>query len=264
MPGVPKHRRLGEGEPRQPLEEHPQGYLHLQPGQRGAHAGVDAGPETHVRVRTAARDEGVGLRKLRRIAVCRPQQEAHHVPRAEPLAGDVEILERVAGEHVERGVVSQHLLNVPGRVGRDRSGRVGHPLENRLHAVAQRVHRGLVPGVEQQNPHRHHLVVGQAAARAVGGRRQLRQKVFSRIAAAGGDKLPHQRRELHGRGHRAVFRRPVAAGLVDRHHVVRPGEQPRPKFDGHAEEVGDHADRKRRRVGLDEVHPPAACEAVDE
>ena len=90
------------------------------------------------------------------------------------------------------GVETQHLLDMTLWIGHHSLCRGWHPLQNRPHPVAERVDRCLVPRIQQENPHRHNLLIGEAIAVAIFGRDHLGEEILPWGAAAGGYKLGHE------------------------------------------------------------------------
>src|SRR6185437_15314985 len=128
----------------QPFEQRRQRRLQLDPRQRRADAEMDASAEADVLTVGAERIEGVGMREPFRVAVGGAEHQADRLALPEVLAGvQRHVLERIAGEHVQRRVVAQAFFH--RRLGllrrREERLRIEAALEDGLHRVAGGVHR---------------------------------------------------------------------------------------------------------------------------
>ena len=175
------------------------------------------------------------------------QEAAHLLPRADGDAADVDVLVGPAGEHVQRRVVPQLLLGGAGGIRRGLPRR-----EQRGHGAAQRMDRGLVPRVQQQDRRRRHLAVGQG--RILGLRaHEVGQQALARRGAHVLDALPDIGREGRRGLRRALLVGACPSGLVHRDHRGGPGEQPRRVGVRHAEQARDGQDRHRAAIGGQQV-----------
>ena len=123
-------------------------------------------PKARPRAGGAGGIEAVRVGEARRVAAGGGEQAADGVAAAEAVAEGVGVLEREAGEEVERRVEAQQLLDGGGR-GRgagEEPGRIEPGGEDGGDAVADGVHRRLVAGVEQEDAGR------RSAPRCRGGR----------------------------------------------------------------------------------------------
>ncbi len=88
----------------------------------------------------------------------------------------LDVLQRVAGEHMQRRIEAQKLLD-------RRLGAVeGRALfEHRLHAVAERVHGRLVAGVEQQHDRSDEFILAELSFLALRGD-EVGDEIVARMA----------------------------------------------------------------------------------
>ena len=196
------------------------------------------------------------------VAVGGAQEEADLVAFFERQALVFQVLESVAFEHVERGVEAEHFLAATDGI-REKVGRFA-VAQKRLHAVAERVHGGLVSGIEEKNRRGHEFVLGQRGAVLVARGEKLRKKVFAGRGAALGEEPAYVGGKSNGRRHGAIFHPAIAAGLIHRDHVVRPSKDLRRHVVGHAEEAGDDHDRDRFGEGGNQIGGAMRGEAVDQ
>ena len=101
---------IGELERREPGEELLDGHPHLEAGEVGAEAAVDAEAEGGVAVLQAVDDDLVGAVEQRRVAVGRRERQQHPVVDLHRAAVEVVVLGDHAG-HRHRGVGPQQLLD---------------------------------------------------------------------------------------------------------------------------------------------------------
>ena len=116
-------RAARQAQARQALEQDRQRRRHFEPRQRRADAEVDSRPERQMRVGIAPRIERVRIGKALGIAIGRPEQEADPLAFAQADPRDFDVLERIAGEEMQRRVEAQKLLDRRRRrlaVGEDR------------------------------------------------------------------------------------------------------------------------------------------------
>ena len=158
-------RSLGESQRRQAAAEDRQSGIKLQPRQRRADAEMDAGPERHMRVRRAVEIEASGISKHQGIAIGGAEQQTDPLAFAERDAVDLGVLQRIAGEQVQRWIKAQQFVDhdVELRLSRARKALSEPMFEDGFDAVADRMHGRLVPGVEQQHDGRDQFVLAEAA-----------------------------------------------------------------------------------------------------
>ncbi len=175
--------------------------------------------------------------------------------------GDLDpVFEHPALEQLERRIEAQQLLDRGTRRHRavDETLPLLAVLHERAHAVPERVHRRLVPGVEEHDHRRHDLGVGQPPA--VDPRAdEARDEVVARRAASLGDELE---RVVAERRCRRIRRDGLLLGrveLVHLHHRVRPVEEVAMVVGRDAEPRADEADRVRLGEVVEEVHPPCSA-----
>ena len=222
---------------------------------------MNPGTETDVRIRSPAGIEEIRRGELCRVAICGSEQEADDLPLSEGFTGVFEILEGIAGEHVQGWVEPEHLLDMPRRVCQHRLT-VDRDGKHRRHPVAEGMDRRLVASVEQENAHRYDFVVRESFACRISHGHELGKEIRGRCGTPGGDVLPHERGKGDRRPHRPVFDGLIPPRLVDRHHVVRPGEQLRTEAPRHSQKLCNYPDCEGRGKVGDQVEPAAACQAV--
>jgi hypothetical protein len=233
-------------------EEGGQGAGQFQPRERRPEAEMDAGAEARVGLRRAGGVEPVRLGMGRGVAVGRGEQARHLVARREAVAEDLHLLPRDAGEDVQRRVEAQDLLDRAGGVGeRGLHAR----LDQRLHPVAQAVHRRLVPRVQQQDDGRDQFLGAQPVARGL-GRDQLAEQVVAGAAPPRRDHLAEEGCERFGRRRRRILVGAGPAGLVHPDHRVRPGQQVGRAGVGHADEAGDDGHGQGAGERVEQVEAP--------
>src|ERR1700734_12503 len=176
-------RRLGEAQAREAGEQDPQAGTELEPRQRRADAEMNAGAETHMRIRRPPAVEGVGVGKARGIAIGGAEKKADPVALPKPHACELCVLQRVALKKMQRRVEAQQLLDRrrSRAFARKRKARVDAPLEHRLHPVADRLDRRLVARVQEQDHRRNQFVLAQPSAVAFGDE-ELADEIVAEIA----------------------------------------------------------------------------------
>ena len=102
--GIAILRRRGQRQPGKALEQQGKRHLELKPGQRRSDAEMDAGSETHVRIGIAPGIEPVGFGKAFGIAIGCSQHKSDGFPLLQPDSRKLEILQRIAREHVKRRI----------------------------------------------------------------------------------------------------------------------------------------------------------------
>src|SRR5437016_8317889 len=102
MIAVAVAERTGDFKARQPAEEDRQGDLELEAGKRCPDAEVNAGAEAHMRVGSARGIESIRFAEACRIAIGGAEQQADGFALLQVNAGDIDILERIAGEEMKR------------------------------------------------------------------------------------------------------------------------------------------------------------------
>ena len=124
---------------------------------------MDAAAEADVLGSVLAADvETLRIGKHPRVAVRRAEEQRHLRAAGDGLTRDFHpVLEHPTLEQLERRVPADQLLD--GGRGRNRTGDEPSPLfgvaQQREQAVAERVHRRLVPGVQQDDDRRDQLRV---------------------------------------------------------------------------------------------------------
>src|SRR6185437_10861335 len=164
--GVAIARPLGEAQARKPPEQDRQRLGELEPRQRRADAEVNAGAETHMGVRRPLGAKRVGFGEALGIAVGGAEQKADFLALEQLDAGELYLLQRVAVKEMERRIEAQQFLDRRRRRAFVCEGlaRVDPLLEHELQAIADRLDRRLVTGVEQQDHGGDELVLAKFAA----------------------------------------------------------------------------------------------------
>ena len=262
MPRVPIARRAFKLQSWQPIEQDTQGGLHFEAGERSSDAVMDAGAEADMWIR-ASQGYEVGCRgEFGFVAVGRGEEESDLVAFFQRDALVFEVLESIALEHVQWGVEAEHFLAAAGRIGEEVCD--FSVAQQRLHAIAQRVHGGFVTGVEQKDRGRDEFVFGQGGAVLISGGEKLREKILSGGSAAFGKESAHVAAESDGRRDGAVFHGAIPAGLIHGDHIMGPCEDLRGHVIGHAKEAGNDHDGDRFGEGSYEIGRSLPGEAVDQ
>ena len=205
---------------------------------------------------------GSGKRSGSRLAA--PSRRPIFSPFLKPHAGELDVFQRVAREEVQRRVEPQQFFDRRrGRaLAREREPRVDALFEHGLHAVADRVDRRFVAGVQKQDHGRDQLVLAQLAAVAFGDE-ELADEIVAEIAAPRAGEAAHEIGERARRLGRALLDRAVNAELVHRDHAMRPVDELTPHLARNAEQVGDHRDRNGAGELGDEIGRASRRERVD-
>lgn len=264
MPRVGHRRGARRAQPGQPREEHAECGLHFQPRQRRTNAGVQPGAERHVRIATARHIKALGVGEPARISVGCAQEQSHFLAPTEGHTLELDIVQRVAGEQMQRRVVAEHLLHDAHGVRQESRGGIAALCQQGGHPVADAVHGGLVPGVEQEDRGGHQLVGGHRRAVGIPRLEQAREDVVARCRSAFCEQPTHVGAEGLGGRHGAILDAAVAPHLIDGDHIVRPGEELRRHGRGHAEEVGNDEDGDVACEDIEQVGLPSILEAIDE
>ncbi len=121
---------------------------------------------------------------------------------------------------MQRWVIAQHLLTDRHRRRQKLRARLAPLAEQRRHAVPDRVHRGLVPGIQQQDRGGHQFVGREGLP--VGGTRdeQLRQHIVAGLRPTLLEQGAHPVAEGDRRSHGAILDRAIATHLIDGDHIV--------------------------------------------
>jgi hypothetical protein len=183
--GVAAARPPSEPQPRQALEQDRRGDAHFEPRERRADAEVDPGSNDKCGLGSRFGGKASGSRKRSASRLAASSRSPISSPFLKRTFRDLGVLERVAGEEMERRVQAQKLLDRRRRrfrVGKDRL-RVGPVFENRLRRVADGVDRRLVPGVEQKDAGRDELVLAKLALLALGDEK-LADEIVASVDAA--------------------------------------------------------------------------------
>ena len=144
------------------------------------------------------------------------------------------------------------------------------------HTSANRVPRGLVPGLHQELAVRDELRFRQWLAVDLGAD-QLGHEIVLRIVAARFDHEPEVGVHLATRppaGLVGRFAGKLVLGILPSDDLVGPAKQQWPVVPRHSEGRGDHRERKRRSNPIDEVELPGGvdrrgvvedleCDAID-
>ena len=181
------------------LEELAEHHRDLAAREVGAHAVVRArAAEADVLVRVAAHVEREGSLEHVLVAVARAVPEHDLLARRDLLAAQHGVARRGAAEVDHRRRPAHDLVDRGRRdaveVGRPDAALLGEVAE-RLHAVADRVARGLVAGDHEQHEERRELLVGERLAVELGVDQRRDEVVARRAAAVLGDVL-RELREL--------------------------------------------------------------------
>ena len=239
--------------------------LQLRPGQRGAHAEVDAGAEGHLRRAALPSDvEDVGLLEGLGVAVGPDQRGGHERP---PREQDVAVHDVLGGEArgaAHRTEVAHGLLDGPGRELRalGQQGPLVGVLGEERHGAGQLVAGGVGAGHEDRLGEHRHLVGRQPVTRLL-DRDEVAQQVVTGIGAALGDHVVHVRRELLVR---PLDQREVLGQVVveDAEDVRRPAREQLPVLGRRTEELADDRDRVRLAHVGDQLALALPDHAVDE
>ena len=149
--------------------------------------------------------------EARRVAVGGGEEAAHGVAGAEAVAEDLDVLERVAGEEVERRVEAQDFLDGGGgRFGGRRRARAGSRPEARIAATPLPMACTVAswPALSSSTQVAIELLGVEAVAFGLGGD-QRGDEVVGGAGAAGGDVAARGRRRSRGRRR---WRRPRRRG----------------------------------------------------
>ncbi len=121
----------------------------------------------------------------RGVAIGGGQQEADLLIGRKAVAHHVNLVIGVAGEHMQRRVEAEDFLDDRGKghFGKGGGGRKAAMLQQGFHPIAQRMHRGLMPGVEKKDAGADHLIRRQPRAFFFGGD-QMGDEVIGRLRAA--------------------------------------------------------------------------------
>ena len=145
---------------------------------------MDPEPESHVAIVRARDVEPVGIGEMPGIAVGRPDGGNDQGPAGDLPALNLDISGGEPSRPLHRAVIAQELLDRGG----DEAGIALELLElvgmteQGEQPVADEVHRGLVPGDEQQHAHGQHLALAQLVSLLLGRDEQAQQVFLGALA----------------------------------------------------------------------------------
>ena len=121
---------------------------------------MDAAAEAGMGVEGAGRVECVGVFEAGGVAVCGAEHQADDIALFQGNTTKVEIFKRVAGEHVEGRVETQHFFDEAFGAGGVIQAGAGVDLvfENGFDGIADGVDGGFVAGIEDENAGRDQFV----------------------------------------------------------------------------------------------------------
>ena len=197
------------------------------------------------------------------VTVGRSNQEADLI--AAPKAVSHHLDRRVgpAGKHVKRRIIAQDLFHRGLDGGLAQGGKWRPGLKQRLHPVADGMHRRLVPGIQQKDAGRDQLIRRQRLTRHF-RRDQMGDQIIGRLRPACLDIIAQKSHERFGGGHCTGLDLGGASGHVHAHHGIRPAHQVGRHRFGHSKQPCNDAHRQglgkspqqvelTRREGADEI-----------
>ena len=226
---------------------------------------MDAAAEGDVAAAGPRHVQAVRLVEGLRIAVGGAQRQDGGRAAPERDAVHFAVVDDAPQIELHRGIEAQQLLHRgrdPARVLAQQPHLL-RVLQERQHAVADQVGRGLVAGDEQQPQHGQHLALRQRVA----GLFRLREgadDVVARLAPAGLDDRQEVGVEGRARGVRASPLPRADERLQDARAGVRPLREARPVLRRHPQHLRNHDHRKRTGHRAHQVEAGRVVDGVEE